>query len=79
MTREKLEMANNIAKEIERNEEELMYWQRSTGYHKKTFELDLGQRDALVFHFIPFEEMKERAIKYYDKEIEKLNEEFDRL
>lgn len=72
MDKEVLEKANSISRKIERNQEELRYWQRSISYHKSTFEIDLGQGIVSVCHFIPFKEMKEMAILYYREKIEKI-------
>lgn len=79
MDKKTLEKANNIAKKIEKYENELSYWQRSIGYHKSTFEVDLGQSIVPLYHFIPFEEMKERAIEYYRAKIAELEKELDNL
>ena len=79
MDKETLEKANSISREIKRNQEELRYWQRSISYHKNTFEIDLGQGVTPVFHFIPFKEMKEMAIKYYREILEKLERELKEL
>lgn len=79
MNKEVLEKANSINREIERNQEELKYWQRGISYHRNTFEIDLGLGITPVFHFIPFEEMKEMAIKYYREILEKLERELEEL
>ena len=79
MDKERLEKANSISREIKRNQEELRYWQRSINYHKNTFEINLGQGTVPVYHFIPFEEMKEMAIKYYREILEKLERELKEL
>lgn len=79
MNKEVLEKANKINRKIERNQEELRYWQRSIGYHNPTFEIDLCQSVVSVYHFIPFDKMKEMAIKYYREEIEKLEIELEEL
>lgn len=79
MNREKLEMANSIAKKMEKCKNELMYWQRASGYHNSTFDVDLDRAIVPLCNFIPFEEMKQRAIEHYRTKIAELEKEFNNL
>lgn len=56
-----------------------MYWQRSTGYNKYCFEICLDGTIIPVRNFIPFDEMKQKAIEYYKTEIEELTNKIKEL
>lgn len=79
MDKETLEKANSIANKIEKCENELMYWQRAIGCYNSTFDVELDRTTVSLRNFIPFKEMKERAIEYYRAKIAELEKELDNL
>lgn len=79
MDKEKLERGNELLNKIDRYKLERDYWNKAIDYKHSTFEINSVRNVFKVYNFIPFSELKEKAIEYYDNEIDRLEKEFGDL
>lgn len=82
MTEEQITKGQKLIKELDRNKQYLKNWKRATSYDKGisfTYSSNCSAYDDITPHVIPFEEYKSRAIYYFQKKVDELQNEFDNL
>lgn len=79
MDKEKLEKGVELLNKIDKYKLERDYWNEAINYKHSTFEINSVRNVFKVYNFIPFTELKEKAIEYYDNEISRLGKEFEEL
>lgn len=82
MTEEQITKGQQLIKELEKNKRYLNNWQRATSYDKGisfTYSSKCYTYDDTTPHVIPFEEYKSRAIYYFQKKVDELQNELDNL
>lgn len=82
MTEEQIIKGPQLIKELEENKQYLNSWQRATGYDKWvsfTYSSKYHTYADTTPHVIPFKEYKSRAIYYFQKKVDELQNELDNL